>query len=115
MTQMFDDPRHTRGDLKILNRSLIDKWDIPQELLQKLPLILGKIAVTGKPREQIAAAKNLMLMKEYNDEVDSPKAPIQTSINVGVAVDNRTDSGRDRLAEIAARITARREARQLPD
>jgi hypothetical protein len=108
MTQLFEDPGHTRADLNLLTRSLVEKWDIPSELLQKLPLILGKIAVTGKPREQIAAAKNLMLMKQYNDEIDSPKAPSQTSINVGVAVDNRTHSGRDRLAEIAARITARR-------
>jgi hypothetical protein len=108
MTQLFEDPGHTRADLNILTKSLVEKWEIPSELLQKLPLILGKIAVTGKPREQIAAAKNLMLMKQYNDEIDSPKTPSQTSITVGVAVDNRTQSGRDRLAEIAARLAARR-------
>ena len=115
MSELFDNPDNVSGDLRILKKGLAEKWDIPKELLQKLPLIAGKIAVSGKPRDQTTAIKILMLMKQYNDEIDFPKVPAQTNIQVGVAVDNRTDGRRDPLAEIAARIAARRQARELPE
>ena len=67
MTELLSDPKHIRGDLQIINTALVKKWDLPDALLTKLPMVMAQIAIKGKPKEQIAATKNLMLMKEAND------------------------------------------------
>jgi hypothetical protein len=67
MTELLSDPKHIRGDLQIIRTALVKKWDLPDALLTKLPQVMAKIAIQGKPKEQIAATKNLMLMKESND------------------------------------------------
>jgi HD-like signal output (HDOD) protein len=67
MTELLSDPKHIRGDLQIINAALVKKWDLPDALLTKLPMVMAQIAIKGKPKEQIAATKNLMLMKEAND------------------------------------------------
>ena len=67
MTELLTDPKHIRGDLQTIHTALVKKWDLPDALLTKLPMVMAKIAIQGKPKEQIAATKNLMLMKEAND------------------------------------------------
>tara|TARA_R110000868_G_scaffold25944_2_gene100521 strand:- start:2564 stop:2914 length:351 start_codon:yes stop_codon:yes gene_type:complete len=113
MTELLTDPGHIRQDLQTIHTALVKKWELPDALLAKLPMVMAQIAIKGKPKEQIAATKNLMLMKDANDKADTrPEKQPQTTINVGVSVDNRTDSGRDPLLAIGERIQAARVLRQ---
>ena len=67
MTEFLTDPGHIRRDLQTIHTALVKKWDLPDALLTKLPMVMAQIAIKGNPKEQIAATKNLMLMKEAND------------------------------------------------
>jgi hypothetical protein len=106
-TELLTDPSHTRADLATVRRAIREGWDIPEQLLSALPKIAGAMAVKGKPRDQIAAMKVLLAMKEQNDRPEPYTSPqTQTTINVGVNVANIADAGRDPLLAIAERIAA---------
>ena len=66
-TELLTDPGHSRADLAKVRRAIREGWDIPEQLLSALPKIAGAMAVKGKPRDQIAAMKVLLAMKEQND------------------------------------------------
>lgn len=67
MTELLTDPGHIRQDLQTIHMALVKKWDLPDALLSKLPMVMAQIAIKGNPKEQIAATRNLMLMKQAND------------------------------------------------
>ena len=109
MTELLTDPGHIRRDLQTIHSALVKKWDLPDALLTKLPQVMAKIAIQGKPKEQIAATKNLMLMKEANDRAANPQPIPQTTVNVGVKIDNANPGvGRTLAAQIVERIRAAR-------
>lgn len=68
MTELLTDPRHFRSDLRQIETSIRKGWVIPDQLLEALPKVAGKIALNGKPRDQTAAMKVLLAMKEQNDK-----------------------------------------------
>jgi hypothetical protein len=104
-TELLTDPSHSRADLATVRRAIREGWDIPEQLLSALPKIAGAMAVKGKPRDQIAAMKVLLAMKEQNDRPE-PQRLQPTVVNVGVNVANIADTGRDPLLAIAERIAA---------
>lgn len=107
MTELLTDAGHSRSDLKQIEIALRKGWVIPEQLYEALPKIMAAIAVKGKPREQIAAAKVLLNMKSQNE---APHVVHRqgTTINVGVNVDNRVDERRNRTLAIAQRFGAGR-------
>jgi hypothetical protein len=102
MAEMFAEG-HRRGDLRMVERAIKNGWDIPESLLEALPKIAANLALTGNPREKISAMRVILAMKEQNDR---PEPNQQTTINVGVNVDNRIDDQRAKTLAIAERIRA---------
>lgn len=108
-TELLTDAGHSRADLMMVETAIRKGWQIPDQLLEALPKVAGAMALKGKPRDQIAAMKVLLAMKEQNDKPEPQRAQ-PTVVNVGVNVDNRTDDSRTATLAIAQRI---REARLL--
>lgn len=107
--ELLTDTGHSREDLRMIETAIRKDWQIPDQLLEALPKVAGAMALKGKPRDQIAAMKVLLAMKEQNDKPE-PQKPQPTVVNVGVNVDNRTDERGTTTLAIAQRI---REARLL--
>jgi hypothetical protein len=101
MSELIDD-HHRRRDLKLAERAIRNGWVIPEGILEALPKIAANLALTGSSREKVAAIRVILAMKEQNDRPDA-QVP-QTTINVGVSVDNRIDEQRVRTLAIAERI-----------
>lgn len=112
MTELLTDPGHTRQDLRQINAAIRKGWLIPDQLLDALPKVIGTIALKGKPRDQVAAAKVLIAMKEQNDD-EQPAASRQTVVNVGVNVDNRTDDQPLTAIQFAQRYREARLSRRV--
>jgi hypothetical protein len=119
-TELLTDPGHTRGDLQMIRQAIRHGWEIPEQLLSALPKVAGAMALDKKEKSvtRLKAMETILKMKEANDRADgtdkpqTPPQPPQTTINVGVSVDNRTDTGRDPLLAIGERIQAARILRQ---
>ena len=105
-TELLTDPGHTREDLRIVETAIRKGWLIPDQLLEALPKVAGAMALKGKPRDQIAAMKVLLAMKEQNDKPEPQKQ--QTVVNVGVNVDNRTDDRRAEMVRVVEQLRAER-------
>lgn len=103
-TELLTDTGHSRSDLAMLETAIRKGWDIPEQLLDALPKVAGSLALKGRPRDQIAAMKVLLAMKEQNDRRGNATVPRQSTINVGVNVANVSDSGRSLASEILARL-----------
>jgi hypothetical protein len=86
------DQHHSRQQLRMAETAIKKGWDIPEQLMSALPKVAGAMAINGSAREKIAAMKVLIAMKEQNDRADPGRQQPQTTINVGVNVDNRTES-----------------------
>jgi len=112
-TELLTDPGHTRADLATVRRAIREGWDIPEQLLSALPKIAGAMAVKGKPRDQIAAMKVLLAMKEQNDRPEQQRLQ-PTVVNVGVNVDNRMDERRSRTRALIERAGAERGIQLTP-
>lgn len=69
-TELLTNPGHTREDLRMVETAIRKGWQIPEQLLDALPKVAGAIALKGKPRDQIAAMKVLLAMKEQNEKSD---------------------------------------------
>lgn len=97
-TELLTDPSHSRADLATVRRAIREGWDIPEQLLATLPKIAGAMALKGKPRDQIAAMKVLLAMKEQNDGKSSG------TVNVGVSIAGVPDTGRGFASAVLARL-----------
>lgn len=106
--ELLTDPNHIRQDLQYIATAIRHDWDIPEQLLSTLPKVAGAIAIKGKPSQQVAAMKVLLAMKEQNDKRDQPPQKPQTTINVGVKVENNSDTGRNLASQIVKRIRLER-------
>ena len=112
-TELLTDPGHSRADLATVRRAIREGWDIPEQLLSALPKIAGAMALNAKEKSpvRLKAIATIIKMKEQNDKPDTPNVPQpqpQTTINVGVNVDNRTDERRNLTLAIAERVRAGR-------
>ena len=110
-TELLTDPGHTRADLAKVRRAIREGWDIPEQLLSALPKIAGAMAVNPKEKAavRLKAIATIIKMKEQNDKPEPSTTPQpQTTIIVGVNVDNRTDERRNLTLAIAERVRAGR-------
>ena len=112
-TELLTDPGHSRADLATVRRAIREGWDIPEQLLSALPKIAGAMALNAKEKSpvRLKAIATIIKMKEQNDKPDTPSVPQpqpQTTINVGVNVDNRIDERRTQTLAIAERVRAGR-------
>lgn len=112
-TELLTDTGHSRSDLAMIRRAIREGWDIPEQLLSALPKVAGAMALNTqeKTANRLKAIETLIKMKEQNEKrehqtVTHPQP--QTTINVGVNVDNRTDERRNITLAIAERVRARR-------
>lgn len=96
--ELLTDLKHTRQDLKLMERVIkADPIEIPQAIIDAMPKVTGTILLQGKPREKLAAGRLLLAFMEYNQrlkESEKPRTPTGTTINVGVNVDNRSESSK---------------------
>ena len=69
-TELLTDPGHSREDLRMVETAIRKGWQIPDQLLEALPKVAGAMALKGKPRDQIAAMKVLLAMKEQNESTE---------------------------------------------
>lgn len=105
-TELLADHGHTRSDLRLVETAIRKGWQIPDQLLEALPKVAGAMALKGNPRDQIAAMKVLLAMKEQNEK---PEVRLhQPMINVGVQIDNAPNAGRNLASQVLARITTGR-------
>ena len=108
--ELLTDPKHTRQDLKLMERVIkADPIEIPQAIIDAMPKVTGTIMLQGKPREKLAAGRLLLAFMEYNarlKESEKPRTQANTTINVGVNVDASTDERRNRTLAIARRFGA---------
>jgi len=111
MTELLSDPKHIRGDLAIIRTAIRRGYEIPDELLLVLPKIAGALVLdkTEKGQVRLKAIQTIMAMKESNDRAENPQPVPQTTVNVGVKIDNANlGVGRTLAAQIVERIRAAR-------
>jgi hypothetical protein len=103
------DPHHVRRDLRQLEGAIKRReFEISDAIYKTLANHMAQIVVNGTERGKTAAAKVLIALAEFNRTVNEPGQPKQTTINVGVNVENNTDSGRTLANQIAERIRIER-------
>lgn len=102
MTELLTDPGHTRSDLRQIESAIRKGWVIPDMVLDALPKTMAVIALKGKPRDQVAAAKVLLAMKGQNDEYEQPRQiEHHHTHDIGpVTADNLAEHKRRLLAEL---------------
>ena len=105
MSEILTDHSHIRGDLRAIESSIKAGWKIPEVLYDQLATHMGKIVARGSNREKTAAARVLVAMHGQNVPVP---LPAQTTINVGVKVEQSPDGGRSLASQIVERIRAER-------
>jgi hypothetical protein len=64
----------SRSDMRLVGQAIRHGWNIPPELMDKLPEAMARVVVEGKPRDKIGAAKVLVQMHAMN-AADKPKPP----------------------------------------
>ena len=99
-TELLTDPGHSRADLATVRRAIREGWQIPEQLLEALPKVAGAMALKGKPREQIAAMKVLLAMKEQNDKQDTS---------------DKVDTQRNRILELLEQRRAGNDRQSIDD
>jgi hypothetical protein len=105
-TELLTDSTHTRADLRQVEMAIRRDWKIPDQLMEALPRVAGAMALKGKPRDQIAAMKVLLAMKEQNNKSEPVPQQIEhhhTHELGPVTADNFAESKR-KLAERIARL-----------
>ena len=111
MTELLSDPKHIRGDLQIIRTAIRRGYEIPDELLSALPKIAGALVLDKTQRGQVRlkAIQTIMAMQEANDRAANPQPIPQTTVNVGVKIDNANPGvGRTLATQIVERIRAAR-------
>ena len=112
MTELLTDPGHIHQDLKQIESAIRRReFAITDAVYKTLANHMAAIVMKGSERNKIAAARVIVAMSEFNRRQEPQQIP-QTTINVGVNVDNRTDAGRDPLMALGERIKAARALRQ---
>ena len=101
------DPNHVRRDLREVESAIRKGFEIPDVIYQRTAHVVGKLLNEGKAREKLAAARVLIAMAEFNEGLNQKQQP-QTTVNVGVKIDNTSNAGRTLASEIAERIRAER-------
>lgn len=116
-TELLTDPGHVREDIRLMEQAVkrsIKNPEIPisPAIIDAMPKVVGTILVKGQPREQLRAGQLLLAFLEYNKSLNPPEtqAPQPTVVNVGVNVDNRSDSKPLTAVQFAERF---REAKLL--
>ena len=111
MAELLTEPGHTRQDLAMVRTAIRKGYDIPDELLSALPKIAGALVLDKTQRGQVRlkAIQTIMAMKEANDRAANPQPIPQTTVNVGVKIDNANSGvGRTLATQIVERIRAAR-------
>jgi hypothetical protein len=106
-TELLTNPGHSREDLRIVETAIRKGWEIPEQLLEALPKVAGAMALKGKPRDQIAAMKVLLAMKEQNESAEPVPQQVEhhhTHELGPITADNFAESKRQ-LAERIARLS----------
>ena len=103
----------SRSDMRMVGQAIRHGWNIPPELMDKLPEALGKIVMGGKPRDIVGAGRVLVAMHKAN-QADVPKpGPVVTHAHAHAHVHrvensespaNDSSSTSNRRAALAARI-----------
>jgi hypothetical protein len=98
----------SRSDMRLVGQAIRHGWNIPPELMDKLPEAMARVVVEGKPRDKIGAAKVLVQMHAMN-AADKPKPPSVVAHAHVHRVENSESPANDstasnRRAALAARI-----------
>ena len=98
MSELLKDPHHVRGDLKLMETAVTRSAKHPeipvsQSVIDSMPAVAAKMLHSEDERIRCRASELLLKFLQYNASLNPPeqKQP-QTTINVGVNVDNRTES-----------------------
>ena len=116
-TELLTDTGHNREDMRLMEQA-VDRSKknpeilIPEAVIAAMPKVAGAILLKGNQREQLRAGALLLSFMEYNKSLNPPQPQQQqpTVVNVGVNVDNRTESKPLTAVQFAERF---REAKLL--
>jgi len=64
----------SRSDMKMLERGIRQKWDIPDQALSMVPMKMLGIMAKGTDRDAIAAGRVIAALMEMNNDIDNPVA-----------------------------------------
>lgn len=105
-TELLTDPGHARADIRLVETAIRKGWQIPDQLFEVLPKVAGAMAVKGKPRDQIAAMKVLLAMKEQNESAEPIPQQIEHhhTHELGPVTANNFAESKQQLAERIARL-----------
>lgn len=106
-TELLTNLHHTRGDLQMVRTAIRKGWQIPDQLLEALPKVAGAMALKGKPRDQIAAMKVLLAMKEQNESAEPTFQQVEHhhTHDIGPVTEDNIEAQRaKRLARLAGRV-----------
>jgi hypothetical protein len=107
----LSDPHHVRADTKMIEMAIKKKWNIPDNILNSLPTILGGIVATSEDdRTRIGASRVLVSMHGQNIQAEDGPAKVGPTINVGVSVNGSSQDKRDRFLAIAERVRISRDS-----
>lgn len=116
-TELLTDPGHVRQDMQLMEHTVKrstknPEIPIPEAVIAAMPKVAGAILLKGNQREQLRAGALLLSFMEYNKSLNPPQPQQQqpTVVNVGVNVDNRTESKPLTAVQFAERF---REAKLL--
>jgi hypothetical protein len=72
MSELIE-PGHERADMRMIGMAINRGWNIPDVLLEKLPLVAGKIATDPEStkREKVQAMELLRKFKADNDALEA--------------------------------------------
>lgn len=71
---LFSNPSHRTSDLNSVNRALKNGWNIPQEVMDALPLVMASVMASGDHRAKVAAGRVLVSMHAQNQK-EKPVRP----------------------------------------
>lgn len=98
-TELLTEPAHVRSDMKQMEAAVRrstknPEIPIPPAVIEAMPKVAGSILLKGGPREQLRAGQLILAFMEYNKSLNppEPRQHVPAVVNVGVNVDNRTDS-----------------------
>ncbi|MFK7821626.1 MAG: hypothetical protein AB8G99_23135 [Planctomycetaceae bacterium] len=89
MTTLFTNPKHIRGDLRTVEQGLKRGWEIPDHILESLPLKLAAIIDgTSSTREKIAASRVLVQMQK-SSSVTEPDSQATVASSTPLTLEQR--------------------------
>ena len=103
-TTLLADPKTVKADARMVAMAVKRGWNIPTDLLETLPTVLGELAANSdEDRTRIGAARVLVAMHGQNQKTDPPPRVVQHVHTMGPVTETNFAERKRLLIERADR------------